>query len=472
MSEINKAQVSVSHTSVALPALPVHIHHTMLVRKALPAVLLVVQTSAQITLSGTNEASTITDVPSGSYISYTGTSNVPSNSIALNATVSALYSSLTARNSSATATSTSSATVTYLTGGGGASISAGNSSSTVSSTSSSAQPTNTQPCNGYPEFCNRKYSNITMVTAHNSPFTIPNNAASNQVLPVLTQLSDGVRMLQSESHYINDTMHLCHTSCDLLNAGTLESYLTTVVGWLQKNPYEVLTILMVNSDYVDPGNYSTPIINSGLLSYLYEPPKVPMGVNDWPTLAEMIITGKRVVFMLDYQANQTEFPYILDEFGQMWETPFSPTNASFPCTAQRPPANYGGSLPRTNRMYMANHNLNIDISIGSFSLLIPAYGSLNVTNADEDQIGMVEATRLNCTEMWNRPPNFLLVDYYNFGNFNGSVFEVAARANNVTFNRNSCCGTSATSAAGMVSVQADRLLVATVFAVVVALLVI
>jgi hypothetical protein len=41
---------------------------------------------------------------------------------------------------------------------------------------------------------------------------------------------------------------------------------------------------------------------------------------------------------------------------------------------------------------------------------------------------------------WGRPPNFLLVDYYNFGSpMNGSVFQVAATANNVTYNRE-CCG--------------------------------
>lgn len=41
--------------------------------------------------------------------------------------------------------------------------------------------------------------------------------------------------------------------------------------------------------------------------------------------------------------------------------------------------------------------------------------------------------------MWDRPPNFLLVDFYNYGNFNGSVFEVAAEMNNVTYDRE-CCG--------------------------------
>jgi hypothetical protein len=42
--------------------------------------------------------------------------------------------------------------------------------------------------------------------------------------------------------------------------------------------------------------------------------------------------------------------------------------------------------------------------------------------------------------MWDRPPNFFLVDYYNLGDpDHGSVFEVAARANGVEYNRR-CCG--------------------------------
>jgi hypothetical protein len=98
-------------------------------------------------------------------------------------------------------------------------------------------------------------------------------------------------------------------------------------------------------------------------------------------------------------------------------------------------------------MYMANHNLNVDISLGSFSLLTPAYGLLNETNPDTNQLGALGAMRTNCTEMWGRPPNLLLVDYYNYGNFDGSVFQVAAEANNVTYNRNSCCGKATVSAA-------------------------
>lgn len=64
---------------------------------------------------------------------------------------------------------------------------------------------------------------------------------------------------------------------------------------------------------------------------------------------------------------------------------------------------------------------------------------------------------LHFTEDWNRPPNFLLVDYYNQGNTNGSVFEVAAQMNNVTYNGH-CCGS--TSSAASLSSPLDKFSVA------------
>jgi hypothetical protein len=95
--------------------------------------------------------------------------------------------------SSETDTSTSKNSLTLI--GGTATVQGNN---TASSTSSSAQRTNTQACNGYSEFCSRSYSNITMVTAHNSNFIRKNNAASNQDLSVADQLNDGIRMCKSE----------------------------------------------------------------------------------------------------------------------------------------------------------------------------------------------------------------------------------------------------------------------------------
>lgn len=87
---------------------------------------------------------------------------------------------------------------------------------------------------------------------------------------------------------------------------------------------------------------------------------------------------------------------------------------------------------------MANHNLNLKVTLLGNSLLIPNTVLLNETNAVSG-FGSLGRMAKNCTQRWDRPPNFLLVDYYNTGSGNGSVFEVAAMMNNVTYNR-TCCG--------------------------------
>ncbi|KAL2836148.1 PLC-like phosphodiesterase [Aspergillus pseudoustus] len=390
-----------------------------------------------------NFTTTIDDatVPTGEYITYTTTSYLTSHGSVIDSTAVEVTatpgSNITVANATTTSTSD---TVTVLMGG--QTTISGNATNNATQTSShtpSATPVvNTQPCNGWPEFCNRKYSNITMVAAHNSPFVVQGNVASNQALDVEYQLDDGIRMLQFQVHNLNGTMQLCHTNCDMLNVGPLEDYLTTVTNWMKQHPYDVVTILIGNYDYVDPGNFTAPIENSGLMDLVFTPPAIPMGLDDWPTLGSIILSGKRALVFMDYQANQTAYPWLMDEFSQIWETPFSPTDREFPCTVQRPPDLADDSA--RERMYMANHNLNLEINIASLNLLIPNTALLNETNADTG-FGSLGWMADNCTTMWNRPPNFLLVDYYNEGNFNGSVFEVAADMNNVTYDRNSCCGT-------------------------------
>ena len=148
----------------------------------------------------------------------------------------------------------------------------------------------------------------------------------------------------------------------------------------------------------------------------------------------------------------------MDEFSQMWETPFSLTTRSFPCAQQRPPGlDKEGA---EGRLYMANHNLITEVSLLGKGLLVLTSTLVNETNAVSgfgslglmtndcvsmhsrpvSFLGLVErCTADNIAGTWSRPPNFLLVDYYNHGNYSGSVFEVAAQYNNVTYNR-SCCG--------------------------------
>ncbi len=342
-------------------------------------------------------------IPTGSevsYLTYSTTSSINGSVAILATTLAEVNGSMLSTPSTSSSTSTSVSILQGTMGAGGASPTNGtngttNVNSTTSQTSTSATPTNTQPCNNYSEFCNRQYSNITYVAAHNSPFVNPDNAAANQQLGVIAQLNDGIRMLQGQTHYnsTTKTISYCHTSCDLLDAGTALSYFTNIASWVRTHPYDVITLLIGNSDFISVGNYTSPLEASGLSRYAYIPSQVPMNISSWPKLSEMILTQKRVVIFMDYNANQSQVPYILDEFSQMWETPFSPTNRSFPCTQQRPPG-----LNRSDaeqRMYMANHNLNTQINLAGTSLLVPTTTLLNETNAVSGQ-GSLGLMANNC----------------------------------------------------------------------------
>ena len=356
------------------------------------SLLLAIEVSAQaetsqIVLTGSQIPSSIPFaggdlLPTGpqvSYKTYNSTSTITSGSLSgateLLATTIAVANGSTLGSSSPGSGSTSSISVTILQGGSPTASATTN----ATSTSTSEQPTNTQPCNNYPEFCARSYSNITYVAAHNSPFISPNNAAANQRYGVTEQLNDGIRMLQGQTHSVDNTIYYCHTSCDILNAGSAESYFANITRWIEVHDFDVVTLLIGNADFRPVTDFIAPLQSSGLSRYAYIPPKVPMNGTEWPELQDMILTAKRVVIFMDYNADQNEVPYILDQFSQVWETPFSPTNRSFPCTVQRPPDLSDEDAGR--RMYMANHNLNTEITAFGTSLLVPTITLLNETNA-------------------------------------------------------------------------------------------
>ncbi|KAI0383186.1 PLC-like phosphodiesterase [Hypomontagnella monticulosa] len=409
----------------------------------LPLLAVVVGVLGQNTISDdrtTATDSTITlaeaTTPTGPYQSFTSqvTLGTSLGSIDNGAT------SMGANNMTRTTISSSTSDpVTFLTGSATSTTAlSGNFSS--STTSPTPAVTNTQPCNNYPEFCSRKYSNITHVACHNSPFITPNNLAANQQYDVISQLNDGVRFIQAQIQWPTggSVPHFCHTSCDVLDAGPITDWLSQVKGWVASHPYDVVTILLGNGNYSVPSLYVPYIEQTGILRYVYTPPVVPMALDDWPTLSEMVLKGQRVVMFMDYMANQTEYPWLLDEFSQLWETPFDPVDQKFPCTVQRPPNL--AEKDAKNRLYMINHNLNIELSILGADMLVPARTELNVTN-NVTGTGSLGLSANNCRSDWGRAPNFLNVDYYNMGGFPGSVFEVAAQMNNVTYNR-PCCGMS------------------------------
>jgi hypothetical protein len=141
-------------------------------------------------------------------------------------------------------------------------------------------------------------SNISLIGTHDSAF-VGELPQDNQGVQLTAQLDAGVRFLQGQTH-VNafGLLSMCHTDCFLLDAGTLQGYLTTVKGWLDKHPNEVVTLLLTNGDNVDVSMFDTSFKNSGIQKYVYTPPSSPVSYNAWPTLQKMISANTRLVVFL------------------------------------------------------------------------------------------------------------------------------------------------------------------------------
>jgi hypothetical protein len=137
-------------------------------------------TSSTGTNSGTTAISSIaaqlTEIPTDPRATYPSADVTSTLVSSTNATAG-----LSSTNQTASSSSSSAAVETLLHG------------SSVAPSSLHAPTSGSVQCNGYAEFCDRKYSNVTYVVAHNSPFHKAHNAASNQDFDVTTQLVDGIR---------------------------------------------------------------------------------------------------------------------------------------------------------------------------------------------------------------------------------------------------------------------------------------
>ncbi|KAG9033543.1 hypothetical protein FS842_003940 [Serendipita sp. 407] len=168
----------------------------------------------------------------------------------------------------------------------------------------------------------------------------------------------GARALQAQSHMKDGVLHFCHTSCLLFDGGSVLSYLQKVKGFMDSHPFEVFTFVFTNPERVSPKAVWSPLFEqSGLASMAYVPPHLPMKATEWPTLGEMIQTGKRLVVFMDYGSNPAEVSYILPQFDHIWEPPFSSTDPNFPCRVDR----ISGPLSSQDHMFMINHNLNVKV---------------------------------------------------------------------------------------------------------------
>ncbi|KAL6716812.1 hypothetical protein ACLMJK_004724 [Lecanora helva] len=297
-------------------------------------------------------------------------------------------------------------------------------------------------CNNSPALCSRPYSNITQLGAHDSPFlvnssgssnTISLSGAGNQNVDSPTQLSAGVRLLTAQVHNSNGEWHLCHTSCSLLDAGTLRSWLSSIKTWLDANPHDVVTILLVNSDNASPSELDAEFQAANIKSYAYTPSSTTTALETWPTLQDMIAKNTRLVTFVASLApsSNTAAPYLLDEFTFVFENPYNVTEATgFSCDADRPPTLKGqtATAVSSGRLPLVNHFLDQQI-LGSIDTPNTSY--IETTNGMSG-VGNLQQAASNCAGAYGRAPAFLLVDFFDEGSAINVVNNINGIAASVT----------------------------------------
>lgn len=280
----------------------------------------------------------------------------------------------------------------------------------------------TTACNNSPDLCSRSYSSITHLGAHDSPFvrdaTTGNSVSGNQYYNTTVQLDAGVRLVTAQVHKNNNNWHLCHSSCDLLDAGLLSTWLSEIKGWMEANPNEVVTVLLVNSDNAAISDLDAQFQTANITSLAYKPASTTTPPTTWPTLQELINAGTRLMVFATgtNTANvATEQSYLMNEFTYIFENNYDNTNVSdFNCLPNRPGGLTTQSALSSNRMPFMNHFL---YSTGALNIETPDTANLNTTNSPgtttPGQLGYALNT---CKSQYSgRAPVFTLVDFFDVG---------------------------------------------------------
>ena len=313
------------------------------------------------------------------------------------------------------------------------------------------------PCNGHDELCDRPFDQVALATTHNSmSVPLPGWYSAMQERPIGEQLSDGIRGLQIDTHYADRLpngkvrtyfgsreelqrrvkadgvsedsvdaalrlrdrlgfegegergMYLCHSFCEL-GATPLESVLQDIRTFLVANPGAV--VVVVNQDYVTPEDFVGAVREADLEELAYTVP----ASGTWPTMREMVDSGRRLVllaenhagaapwYQLAYKSITEETPYSFNKVAQLTD----PDKLDKSCEPHRGPE--GAPL------FLVNHWITTDpVPLPSNAAKVNAYDPLLARARD-------------CARVRDHRPNMVAVNFY----LEGDVFRVVDTLNGI-----------------------------------------
>lgn len=256
-----------------------------------------------------------------------------------------------------------------------------------------------EPCNGHPSLCSRRFNEVVYVTTHNAMANQAQGFAfPNQLMSLTTQMVDGVRGMMIDTHYWKGTVTLCHSECIAGNRPLLDG-LVEIREFLAGNPREVMTLIF--ESYVSEADTRDVFEEAGLLDTLH----AQVAGEPWPTLQEMIVSGRRLVVFTG--KSQGKVPWHHDTWDHCWETHWSVKDVSeFDCDPNR------GSPD--NPLFILNHFVTNPVALQSLA-------SQANTNPGFSELAF------QCWDESGSIPNFVTVDFYSIGD----VFDVVDSLNGV-----------------------------------------
>ncbi len=196
--------------------------------------------------------------------------------------------------------------------------------------------------------------------------------------------------------------YLCHTFCEI-GATPLLPELEGVRAWMQAHPSEVVTIFV--QDGVTPADTAEVFDEAGLTPMTY----TPGGVHaPWPTLGEMVDSGRRLVVLMENHAGGRAHPWLLPGFDYVQDTGYAyPTAADFDCRRNRG----GAQAP----LLLVNHWLS-------------GFSSLRSDAAEVNAADVLGPRLRECERRRDRVPNYVAVDWVDVGD----LYEVVDEVNGLT----------------------------------------
>ena len=244
----------------------------------------------------------------------------------------------------------------------------------------------TAPCNGHPELCDRTLDQVVFPTTHNSFCNAEEGwLGPNQLKSMDQQLADGVRGFMLDTHREDDAVILSHGT-SLLGSEPLVDGLARFASFLEDHPREVVVFIL--ESYVDLADTEQAMEESGLLAYVHaQPPDAP-----WPTLGAMIEDNRRLVVLADDGGGADWYH---DVWAHAWETHWSYDDPEdMPCDGNR------GSTD--NPLFILNHFISDPLANEEAAALV-------------NQADHLGARARRCMEASGRLPNFVTVDFYSLG---------------------------------------------------------